>query len=179
MSIILFDTETTGLLKPDANTLKEQPEITELYAIKTSDFVDYEELHILLKPKARISNEITRITGITNEMVADRNPFVAHFEEIAAFFLGCDEMVAHNLAFDRSMMANEMLRIDKVLNFPWPPKHTCTVEKSMHIEQRRLNLTKLHEYATGKSSIPDAHRAFGDVKAMLACYLWLKEDGYV
>lgn len=179
MSTILFDTETTGLLKPDANELKAQPEITEIFMSKTEDFKSWTHLHLLMKPSMPVSAEITRITGITNEMLKDRPSFAECYLEIAEFFHGCDTMVAHNLAFDRSMVANELLRIDKVLNFPWPIHHICTVEKSMHIEQRRLNLTKLHDYATGQSSIPNAHRASGDVEALVKCYLWLKEDGYV
>lgn len=179
MTIILFDTETTGLLKPDANELKAQPEITEIYASKTNDLNDWTHLHLLLKPSMPVSAEITRITGITNELLKNKPSFAECYQEIAEFFHGCDEMVAHNLAFDRSMLANELLRIDKVLNFPWPIKHTCTVEKSMHIEQRRLTLTKLHQYATGQSEMLGAHRASGDVEALVKCYIWLKEDGYV
>jgi hypothetical protein len=47
----------------------------------------------------------------------------------------------------------------------------------MHIEQRRLNLTKLHEYATGISEISGAHTAGGDVKALVTCYDWLINKG--
>ena len=176
MGTIIFDTETTGLIKPDANNLKDQPYITEFYGVKPETG---EKLHLLMKPPVPLSAEITRITGLTNEMLEGKPSFADCYGQLAGFFLGTHTLVAHNLAFDRSMMANELLRIDKVLNFPWPYDHICTVERSMYIEQRRLNLTRLHEYATGQSEIPDAHRAFGDVNALVKCYLWLQEQGKI
>jgi len=84
-------------------------------------------------------------------------------------------MIAHNLSFDRSMIANELLRIDKLLQFPWPIKHTCTVEKSIHIEQRRMSLTRLHEHLLGTGF--NAHRAKDDVHALVRCYHAMSEAG--
>lgn len=180
--IIIFDTETTGLIKPDANSLDAQPYITEIFCAKFNDdmetpIVGDSFYHSLVKPPIPLSAEISRITSITNEMVADAPSFAEIYQSLAKFFRGTREMVAHNLAFDRSMLANELLRIDKVLNFPWAYQHTCTVEKSMYLEGRRLNLTKLHEYATGQAEIPNAHRAGGDVAALVKCYQWLKKKG--
>ena len=180
MGTIILDTETTGLIKPDANSLEAQPEIIEFFGVKWIpglDFQQMDKLHLMFKPQRPISAEINRITGITNEHVASCGTFAESYDEIVAFFMGVDTMVAHNLAFDRSMLANELLRIDKVLNFPWPPEHICTVEKSMHIEQRRLNLTRLHQYATGLAEIPGAHRAGNDVQALVTCYQWLLKEG--
>ena len=174
MGIIIFDTETTGLIKPDANELNKQPYITEFYGI---NITTGEDLHLMLKPPIPLSAEITRITGITNEEIKNSPSFAETYEELADFFLSSHTMVAHNLAFDRSMVANELLRIGKVLNFPWPRTHICTVEKSMYLEQRRLNLTALHKYATGIPEIPNAHRAGGDVDALVKCYNWLKSQG--
>lgn len=180
MPIIVFDTETTGLIKPNANDLKDQPYITEFYGVMlNSELEEMGRLHLIMKPPIPISMEITRITGITNEMLANKPSFAECFEELTEFFFGCSGMVAHNLAFDRSMMANEMLRIDKVLNFPWPSKHICTVEKSMGIEQRRLPLHQLHKYATGEEEIKGAHRAQNDVEALVKCYQWLVKEGKI
>ena len=47
---------------------------------------------------------------------------------------------------------------------------------SMLVEQRRLTLTRLNEYATGQSEIKNAHTAGGDVEALVKCYEWLLED---
>jgi len=180
MSVIIFDTETTGLIKPDSNNLGEQPEIIEFFACKFIpglDFQQMEKIHIYLKPSKPISAEISRITGINNDYVANCPSFAECYDKLVDFFIGSKTMIAHNLAFDRSMIANELLRIDKVLNFPWPPEHLCTVEMSMHIEQRRLSLTKLHQYATTKTEIDGAHTAGGDVRALVICYDWLINKG--
>jgi len=170
MITIIFDTETTGLIKPSANKIEDQPYITEIYCYKMEEgngMIDsFESMFCPLVP---ISAEITKITGITQQMCDQAPPFVKKWEELAEFFTGADRMVAHNLAFDRSMLANELVRIGKVLNFPWPRQHICTVEKSMKYEQRRLNLTRLHEYLFAKG-FPNAHRAKNDVLPLVDCY---------
>jgi len=173
---LLFDTETTGLLKSDSNKIEEQPYIIEFYACKIDD--DYNmigEFESFIKPPIEVSKEIEKITGISNEMVKDAPTFSEVYQDLAGFFVGVDEMIAHNLPFDRSMVANELVRINKLINFPWPIKHTCTVEMSMGIEQRRINLNTLHNYATGKD-IVGAHRAKTDVMALVRGYHWLMEE---
>lgn len=172
---IVFDTETTGLLKPNAVHLDEQPEIVEIYMCMINE--KYEligEFDHLLKPKIPLTDELTKIHGISNEMLKDKPSFADIFEDLAKFCTGADELIAHNVAFDRSMLANELLRIERLLNFPWPRKHTCTVEMAMPIEQRRINLSKLHQYATG-APYEGAHRAKADVFALVRCYHWLME----
>lgn len=170
---ILFDTETTGLLKPSANSLDEQPYIIEIACVKIDeDFQRLDQYESFIKPPIPVSEEITRITGITQHQVNSAPTFDEVWRQLADFFVGVDTLVAHNLPFDRSMLANELLRIDRVLNFPWPPEHRCTVEMSLGIEQRRLNLAALHTHATG-SKHDNAHRAMGDVYALVRCYHWL------
>lgn len=173
---LLFDTETTGLLKPDAKDVKEQPYIIEFYACKIDDdFNMVDEYETFIKPPVPISREITKITGITEKDVEDAPTFREVYETLGSFFTGVDEMIAHNLPFDRSMLANELIRINKLINFPWPMKHTCTVEQSMGIEQRRLTLTSLHQHATG-APLKNAHRAKDDVFGLVRCYHWLMEQ---
>lgn len=172
---ILFDTETTGLLKPSANSVDEQPEIVELYAVAIDE--EYKllgEWESFFKPKIPITEELTKIHGISNEMVKDSPTFAEAAEDLAKFFTGTDELIAHNLPFDRSMLANELIRCDRLIQFPWPRIHTCTVELAMPIEQRRISLGNLHKLACG-SPHEGAHRAKADVHALVRCYHWLKE----
>lgn len=182
MKTILFDCETTGLLVPSANSLSKQPYITEIYGLKVDytdgDFEIIGEFESLVKPPIEISAEITRITGITNELLADQPSFMDIWHDLAKFFMGTERMVAHNLAFDRSMVANELMRKGKVLNFPWPISHICTVEHTLHMEQRRLSLTRLHEELFG-CAFQDSHRAKSDVEALYRCYKQLVKDGVI
>ena len=175
MHTVIFDTETTGLLKPSANDVDEQPEIIELHAVKIDEewnMVD--EWNSLFKPKYPVTDEITRITGLTNEDLKDAPAFGDKVDSLAEFFTGADEMVAHNLGFDRSMLANELIRVDRLIKFPWPRIHICTVEMAMPIEQRRINLSNLHNYATG-SGFDGAHRAKEDVYALVRCFHWMRD----
>jgi len=177
MHKILFDNETTGLLKPEINELSAQPYITEIHCTKIDeDFNMIGEYGTLVKPPVPIPSFLEDKIGITNEMVKDAPAFIDIWEDLADFFLGAEMMIAHNLAFDRSMVANELLRIERVLNFPWPKIHLCTVEASMPIEQRRITLTNLHTIATGKP-FEGAHRAKEDVHALVRCYHYLTEKG--
>ena len=176
ITTVIFDTETTGLLVPEINELTAQPYITEIHAVKIDEeFNIVDEVNSLMKPPIPIPAELEGKIGISNDMVKDSPSFEDVYPRIAEVFLGATKLVGHNLAFDRSMLANELLRIDKVLQFPWPPQHICTVQESMGIEQRRLTLATLHTYATGKPH-EGAHRAKSDVYATVRCYHWLLEQ---
>lgn len=179
MITIVFDTETTGLIKPQEVDIKKQPYITEIYCAKLDgDFNIIGEFESLIKVPVPLSPEITRITGLTDEMLADQPSFLQLYPKLAEFFTGVDCLVAHNLAFDRSMLANDLNRIGKVIQFPWPRIQICTVEKTLHIEQRRMNLTKLHEHLFG-CGFPDAHRAKNDVLPLVRCFKELNERGII
>lgn len=178
--IVFYDTETTGLLVPAANDISKQPHIIEICAMKFTDDMELvDEYSSFIKPPFPISEEITKITKITNEMLKDAPTFAGAYQDIASLFLGAGTMVAHNLGFDRSMLANELVRIDRLIQFPWPMKHVCTVERSMSYEGRRLNLTKLHKMATGKEQIDGAHRAKTDVLALIEGYKFLVKEGKI
>lgn len=180
MITVIFDTETTGLIKPSANKIEEQPYIAEIFCLKVeqegSMIEVIGEFDSLVKPPVPLSDEITRITGLTNTALDGQPTFGEIYDELSKFFTGVDRMVAHNLPFDRSMLANELVRMDKVLNFPWPRQHVCTVEKSMKYEQRRLNLTRLHEYLFARG-FPNAHRARSDVMPLFDCYREMTRRG--
>lgn len=170
---VIFDTETTGLLKPTAVDLSEQPYIVEFAAVKVERYGDQiqiiDEISMFIKPPIPLSAETNKITGITDAMLVGAKSFPLVWKDIAKFFLGVERVIAHNLGFDISMLANELMRIDSVLKFPWPTDHYCTVENSMHIEQRRLSLKNLHIELLGHD-FADAHRAMNDVQALYRCY---------
>ena len=173
MITIVFDTETTGLIKPSASEIDAQPYITEIYCVKVEQsgpvIKTIGEFEHLIKVPVPLTEEITRITGLTDAMLENEPTFAEVLPDLAEFFTGVDRLVAHNLAFDRAMLANEVHRCGKILKFPWPRDQICTVEKSLHIEQRRMNLTRLYEHLFG-ARFHDAHRAKSDVMALLDCY---------
>lgn len=174
--ILVFDTETTGLLKPSAAGIDGQPYITEFYGVVIDgDFQILREFESLVKPPFPIPPEITRITHIDDAKVKDAPSFGEIAEDLFELFDGTTEMVAHNLAYDKAMVGNELIR-QGCKEFPFPPIETCTVQKSMSLEQRRVNLGRLHELLLGKP-FKDAHRAKSDVHALVRCYHQMRERG--
>lgn len=165
--MIIFDTETTGLLEPIANNLKNQPHITEFYGVKIDDKTR-ERIGVfetLINPGIPIPAEITKITGIDDKLVKGAPKFPAVYPKLCEFFLGERIMCAHNLSYDRDMMRIELQRMGKEFAFPWPAKHICTVEQTEHWNGYRLNLSKLHETVFGEG-FDNAHRAGPDVEAL-------------
>ena len=177
--IVIFDTETTGLVEPEPTPLDKQPRIIEFAGIKLNKGLEeIERLEFLVDPGIEITPLITKITGISNPMVRGQGNFAIHFEKLQKFFVGVNEFVAHNLMFDHDMLSFELKRIDKLTQFPWPPVRTCTVEKTHHLNGYRLNLTKLHQHCFGKE-FKGAHRAMPDVEALTRCYIELKKKGLI
>jgi DNA polymerase III alpha subunit (gram-positive type) len=171
---IFWDTETTGLTKSEAAPIQLQPYITEICMIKTDEnFEIVEQYTRLFKVPVKLEDIVKKITGITDEMLENEKPFSYYWKEIAEFFFGCKTMVAHNVNYDRDCLKYELIRLGKLMNFPWPINHECTVEKSMHIKGYRLKLGDLHEHLFCQK-FEGAHRAEEDVKAVIKCYKELK-----
>ncbi len=178
--MIAFDFETTGLIAPYEIGVGKQPHAIELCAIKIDEeFEPVDKFHSYFKPPIPIPDFITKITGIDDETVADSPTFIELYDDIAQFFLGETGIVAHNCAFDRDILRFELERCDLLLNFPWPKNHFCTVELSYAIQGRRLTLTKLHEIAVGRPHDDGRHEAEADVLALIRCFQWLCNNGFV
>jgi hypothetical protein len=152
--MIVMDTEGTDLLKPDVAPLADQPHLVEFAGIKldNASLKETGRLHFLCNPGVPLPELFTKITGITEAMVADKKPFAAHYHRLAQFFLGEDTMVAHNMGYDEGILKYTMLRLGKLLFFPWPIKHICTVEASAGIKNHRLGMAELHLMAAGKTN---------------------------
>jgi hypothetical protein len=152
--MIVLDTEGTDLIKPDVAPLADQPHLVEFAGIKldNASLKETGRLHFLCNPGVPLPELFTKITGITEAMVADKKPFAAHYHSLAQFFLGEDTMVAHNMGYDEGILKYTMLRLGKLLFFPWPIKHICTVEASAGIKNHRLGMAELHLMAAGKEN---------------------------
>lgn len=178
--MIAFDTETTGLARPDACDLNLQPYMTEIYLCK----FDYKgkiisEFETFVKPPVPIPEIVTKITGIDDATVFNAPTFIEIYDDLCDFILGEKTIFAHNCAFDISVLNFELKRHGLETKFPWPPYQCCTVEASFPISNKRLTLDKLYQIATGKTEIHKRHRAGGDVKVMVECIAWLKKEGFI
>ena len=176
---VVFDTETTGLVLPSAAEIHLQPYMTEFYGIRIDKhFEMVSEFGSMVKPPIPIPEEVTKITGINDSMVANAPSFIQIFDKIVELFFGARVGVGHNVSFDMDILKYEMTRHDLEFMFPWTPQRHCTVELSFPIKNKRLNLSALHELATGRPHF-NAHRAKDDVMATVRCYQWLFEKGFI
>jgi len=91
-SLITFDLETTGLdPKTDA--------IIEIGAVRFNGNRVEAEFQTLINPNRPISQEITQLTGINNEMVRNAPPLSAVLQDLVDFIGDCP-VIGHNVQFD-------------------------------------------------------------------------------
>lgn len=160
----VFDTETTGLTLPSAAPLEKQPKIIEIGLVILEGSVVVEKYGLLIHPGEEITEEITKITGITNEDLAGQKSFAEAWPQIDAWFKSCDMLVAHNAPFDRAMFANEMARLG-MTDWPWTEEVICSVQEFTHVFGYRPRLIDLYQKATGQD-LAQTHRAVDDAEAL-------------
>ena len=177
--MIVFDLETTGLPLAEGADLDLQPRITEFGAIKLDhQLKEISMLELLINPGIPLDPKVTKITGLTDDMLTDKKPFVARLEEITNFFLGERVLVAHNLPFDRIVLKFELERLDKMTMFPWPPEQICTVEVGETIWNKKRKLVDLYKEITGNEH-KGAHRSIADVRALIEIVKWYRKNGHI
>jgi DNA polymerase III epsilon subunit-like protein len=168
--MIIFDTETTGLPKSSIVDLDKQPKIIEFAAIKLNDetLEEVERLEFLVNPKEKLEPIIKKITGLTDSDLENEKPFTAYYGQLAKFFLGEKYCIAHNLEFDMNLLKFELMRIGRETQFPYCPGQICTVNKTLHLNNYRLSLSKLYKYLFNQE-MKEAHRAMVDVEHLTKC----------
>lgn len=177
--MIVFDTETTGLIDNIAAPLRLQPSIIELFALKLDEeWNEVDTFSTLIDPGTKLDEKITQITGLTDEILKGAPRFVQVYPELVDFFLGERIVVAHNLKYDISMLLLELRRIDAETKFPFPPRHICTVEATHHIKGHRMKLHDLYIYLF-EEAFEDAHSAEADVRATARCVIELMSRGVI
>lgn len=104
MTFVVLDLETTGL-SPDRDR------ITEFGAVKVRGGDRLGEFQCLVRPDVPIPAGIARLTGITDELVAQRPPVEAALPAFLEFIHGT-VLVAHNAHFDLGFLRAACGRLD-------------------------------------------------------------------
>lgn len=166
---VVFDIETTGL-NPGRDVL------TEIGALRLQNGEITERFSTFVNPGRPISAEITKLTGITDEMVANAPPQEQAVTEFLDF-VGSDVLVAHNADFDISFINAAA----NLLNLPLHNTYLDTLELSRllfpQLKRHKLDIVAAH------LGIPleTHHRAIEDATAtaqiFLRCCGILKERG--
>jgi len=176
MRTLVLDTETTALIKNKLQPLDRQPRIIEFFALSLdSAGEELDTFSYLFNPGIKIEDKITEITGIKQEMLDDQKPFSSIAQHIIEVIEVHDEIVAHNMSYDKAVIDFEMKRLGKKVRWP---ELICTVESTEYMKGHRMNLRSLHEFLFGEP-FENAHRAENDVRATAKCFLELRKMGVV
>lgn len=149
----IIDIETTG-------GVAKHERITEIAVVLHNGERVVDTFSTLINPERSIPWNITQITGITNDMVADAPRFFEVAKQIVQLTEGC-VFVAHNVSFDYSFVREEFAR----LGFDFNRRQLCTVRLSRKVfpglpSYSLTNLKKHFNIFAEKS-----HRALDDTLA--------------
>lgn len=162
MKFAILDTETTGLPYHRLAPLKQQPRIIEFAAILTDGITIFDQIEFKCNPGMEIEAIITKITGLTNADLREMPDFSRYIPDLKEFLSQADAAVAHNMSFDKSMVAYDLARRGLELDdVDWPPLSLCTVEETMPLHGKRMKLEQLYELHFGAKT--QKHRALDDV----------------
>ncbi|OQB14228.1 MAG: DNA polymerase III PolC-type [Firmicutes bacterium ADurb.Bin193] len=165
--IVVFDTETTGL-NPQTDR------IIEIGAVKITNGEISDRFSTFVNPGIPISEKITELTRITDEMVADAETIES---VLPAFleFCGGAVLVAHNASFDMGFLRANAER----LGISFSPDYIDTVEMARgalpELDNHKLNIVAK---ALG-ISLEGHHRAVNDAEATAQIYLKLADSAGV
>lgn len=155
---VIFDIETTGL-SPLNN------KITEIGAViyKAGEIID--EFNMYVNPKVPIPDEITKLTGISDETVKDASEISEVLPKFLEF-IGGRMLIAHNASFDISFIrvAADLCG----LHFTNAYLDTVALSRYVNPDLKRHRLDTIAEYY--KLGGFNHHRASDDAKMLAAIF---------
>jgi len=159
---VIIDIETTGL-EPRSDAIIEVAAI----ALQGNDILD--EFTTLVNPHKSIPPEITQMTGITDEMVAEA-PTMFKVRSRLRAILGDHILVGHNVGFDLGFLREERLGVGN------HRLDTVTLASILVPEAGRYSLENLVRVL----NLPDpaggqTHRAMDDAEQTVELFLALRE----
>lgn len=180
MSILFFDTETTGRLVKGLPVGSEKQvrlvELAFLYDDGTNGRI-LAQGQYYIKPKGYVvPDETARFHGITTE-IAERHgvSMVSALGIFWHFFTNADKVVAHNIEFDQAIIENELALIGKALDFT--SKAHCTMKQATPVcklpgkyGHKWPTLDEAYRILVDGDGFTGAHQAMSDVTACRALY---------
>lgn len=155
--LIVFDLETTGLdISKDG--------IIQISYIKITPDGNEVRKNYFINPGKPIPQEVSELTHITDEMVANAPTFKELAATLAAEFKGCDFAGYNSNYYDIPMLAEEFLRAGVGFDFSKCRMiDACTIFKQME----KRNLAAAYKFYCGRKMEDDfqAHLANEDTEA--------------
>lgn len=174
MKRLYFDTETTGFPQADGTPLEACPFIVQLAAILVDDEDEVASMNVIIKPAGWIvPDEAAAVHGISTEKaercgISIRSAINLFSQLIKA----SDQVVAHNINFDRKLVSYEFQRYDKV-DLLQKKELYCTMLATENIcklpgrypgKFKWPKLIEAHQHLFGEG-FDGAHDALVDVRA--------------
>ena len=155
--LIVFDLETTGL-----DLVNDR--IIQISYIKVYPDGREERENIFINPGNPRPAEVTLLTGISDEDVANAPTFKQKAKELSEKFAGCDFAGFNSNRFDVPMLAEEFLRAG--VDFDFSKCRLIDAQNIYHKMERR-NLAAAYKFYCGRKMEDDfeAHRADQDTEA--------------
>lgn len=159
--IIAVDVETTGI-SPEHNRIIEigafRPETGEVF-------------RMLINPGRPLPENITELTGITDEMLMDAPEEAEAIKAFLEFLREDTILLGHNISFDHSFLVQAIRRC----NLPEPEFQGIDTLKIARVLCPELPSKKLESLCTHFGLTNErAHRAFEDAKVTVELYHCLK-----
>ena len=165
--LLLFDTETTGLQFHRDEIIEFAAVLVEKVNGQPQVTREYDEL-IALSPGMTVPPEIEKLTGITNQDIAQRGiPKDRLCRDIAEMVFGNTLLLAYNAHFDLSFLFYLLLRSGDPMILKGKDKlDLLTVYKDRHSYPHKLcNAIEVYDLA---GRVVNSHRAVDDVLATVA-----------
>ena len=165
-SFVVVDLETTGG-RPDRGQ-----SIIEIGAVKIAAGRVVDSFQSLINPKRTLPPFITRLTGITDGMLAEQPSIAAVLPKFRSF-VSDSVLVAHNARFDKAFLDAAWR---DVVNQPIANPFLCTLRLSRRllpgVRKRSLDSLAAHY---GVPSV-DRHRALGDARMTAEVFFHFLEE---
>jgi DNA polymerase-3 subunit epsilon len=152
--LVFLDVETTGGSYDAAR-------VTEIGALRVENYKVVKTFNQLINPEQLIPYFITRLTGISNEMVWQAPSFRSIADELELFLDGAI-FIAHHVNFDYRFIKAEFKRINYVFNMD----RACSVRLSRRLypEHKSHALDRIIERLDLK--VEHRHRAYDDAEVI-------------
>lgn len=161
--IVVFDIETTGLSVVACG-------ITEIGAVKIKDGKVIDKFNTFVNPERPIPEEVVKLTGISDDMVADAPK---SGEAIRSFldFAGDSLLIAHNASFDTGFIRH--YAAENRIKFENPYVDTVAISRFINTDLKNHKLDTLADYYhLGEFN---HHRASDDAEMLAHIYFAMCE----
>jgi DNA polymerase III epsilon subunit-like protein len=198
--MFVFDIETTGLPIGGQKTLEDFTRIKRILQVERFNgarlvqfagilfderFVEVERINVILKP-SNFQVRGTEVHGITHLQAERKGIVFDKFAEIMATILPrVNVLIAHNVKFDRAVVASELLRhnMDRLANLLSSKPYYCSMYGTANLVglpgSKLPKLSELYHFAHSCSYAADhvAHNAINDVVALASSLESLVKEG--